>query len=71
MQHVLVDVVHLFGVHGLSTRVEAVQVTEQKLQSVSQLGEKEMSLIKSIKKINFITGLLLHWYLADVVSSRV
>ncbi|TNN65479.1 hypothetical protein EYF80_024298 [Liparis tanakae] len=35
--HVLVDVVHLFGVHGVFARVEALQVAEQELQGVPQL----------------------------------
>ena len=35
VQHVLVDEVHLFGVHSLRQRVEVVQVPKQELQSVS------------------------------------
>ena len=34
VQHVLINVMHLFGVHSLHTWVETVQVAEQELQSV-------------------------------------
>lgn len=40
VQHVLIDVAHVFGVHSLHAWVEAPQVTEQELESVPQLREK-------------------------------
>ena len=42
VQHVLVQVVQLFGVHGLRPRVKALQVPQQELQGVPQLGESEV-----------------------------
>lgn len=41
VQHVLINVVHLLGVHSLHTWVEALQVAEQELERVPQLEDKE------------------------------
>ena len=41
VQHVLVQVLHLFGVHGVRPGVKTLQVPKQELQGVPQLGEKE------------------------------
>lgn len=37
VQHILIYVVHLFGVHSLRTRIKALEVPQKKPQSVSQL----------------------------------
>lgn len=48
MQHVLIDVVHVFGVHSLHAWVEALQVAEQEPQSVPQLGDRYGQSVKAV-----------------------
>ena len=47
VQKVLVNIVHLFGVHRLGARVKALQVPQQEFQSVSQLSKEEKNKVVS------------------------
>lgn len=75
VQHVLIDVMHVCGIHSLHARVEALKVPQQEPQAVPQLQEMIGQVTPArpgpLKVINPTKSAAAAWYLVDGVSGRV